>query len=136
MKRERETKRDRERENFDNLLFSSFFKCNRHSFDRLIDRFGLVFLFFFDCLKLNLIRLFNWIRIGIRIEKMNKKTNSELLMLGPKGIMASEKRDVSGAGLTFDPAYKSLRELHDQKSAFINLNELFKNDPQRFEKYQ
>ncbi|KAF7492756.1 Glucose-6-phosphate isomerase [Sarcoptes scabiei] len=66
---------------------------------------------------------------------MNKKTNSELLMLGPKGIMASEKRDVSGAGLTFDPAYKSLRELHDQKSAFINLNELFKNDPQRFEKY-
>lgn len=37
--------------------------------------------------------------------------------------------------LTEDPEYKKLQKLHKEKLASLNLNQLFKNDPGRFDKY-
>lgn len=67
--------------------------------------------------------------------KMNKKSNSQLLLIGPKGFPECEKRSLATKSLTNDAAFQELKKYHEENASFFNMNDMFLNDAKRFDKF-
>lgn len=59
-------------------------------------------------------------------------------MFGPKGLIESGQRSSTVADncLTKDPMFQKLRQYHDECANTMVMNDMFDNDPKRFEKFQ
>lgn len=68
---------------------------------------------------------------------MENKSNTQLLMFGPKGLIESGQRSSTVADncLTKDPMFQKLRQYHDECANTMVMNDMFNNDPKRFEKF-
>lgn len=71
-------------------------------------------------------------------KKMENKSNTQLLMLGPKGLIESGQRttSISDNCLTKDPAFQKLKHYYDEIASKMVMNDLFNNDTKRFDKFQ
>lgn len=61
-------------------------------------------------------------------------STSRMLLAGKQASLDAEGQDTTD--LTKCAAWKNLKQLHAQQSKALNMNDLFKADPARFDKYK